>query len=336
MKACIWSILIILSVWASGFNDTLESWAGNGSVPTTTGLDLDTVRFQVISPPELEDHLYNRALNHFAKAGISWNSPRSSTKKKAVLQLMLKPDPMAKVCPGKFLYEPMLVLRDKVIVSRNGGKDIENQTWSSQAPPHIIPARTSKEFDSDLDEFIQKFIVNYQLGQAAYSEFAPDPQVPLSGHVKDMALSTKIPEEHETNAHEGLERLNLSKVKFSGWAGRYTNQIDSRARKQLERANLQFISNPDSHTSRTLRLSLSSWPAREECPNKVLYEASLVLTERAQIKRNPKLYVWSDTWSRRKLTVLDAVSLEQLKADQEDLIADFILSYRTANPDKTP
>ncbi len=330
MKQMVLSIAVFLAVWVGGFRHDYMSWAGNGHTPTTTGLDLETVSLQIISPPDLEDHLYHRALNHFAKAGISWNPSKSAQKNKAVLQVTLKPEPLGEVCPGKFLYDHGMELRDKVIPgSRNGRRVIDNSTWSSQGAPHILPKMTREEFEADLDEFMEKFIGNYLLGLHAYTEYFPDPQeVPLE---EDQAMGEAHPsDEHEPSAHESLVGLNLSKVRFGAWAGKYSGQIGRRATQQLEQAGLHFWSTPDSHTSRHLSLDLDSQPTGE-CPNKVLYTATLLLTEQALIARNPKIYAWVETWRQRKVAIVESVSLEQLKADQKELIADFISSYRIAN-----
>lgn len=332
MNSKVWLMGIFLAVWVGGFSHDFEGWAGNGSIPTTTGLDLQTVSLRIISPPEFEAHLYHRALTHFAKAGISWDPSRSSTGKKAVLRVTLKPEPLGEVCPGKFLYDPGMELRDKVILgNRNGRRVIDNSTWSSQGSPHIVPKMTREEFEAELDKFMEKFIGNYQLGRHAYTEYFPDPQeVPLE---QDQAIGKAHPsDKHEPSAHESLVGLNLSKVKLWAWAGKYSGQIGHRATKQLEQAGLHFLSTPDSHTSRHLRLRLASRPT-EECLNKVLYTATLLLTEKALIARNQKIYAWVETWRQRKVAIVESVSLEQLKADQEALIADFISSYQSANPD---
>ena len=142
-----------------------------------------------------------------------------------------------------------------------------------------------------------------------------------------MPSSERLISIHSPN----LQGLKLDQVKFFTWAGKYTSQIDSLAKRLTQEEGLLLVSNLSGSINKQLNLKLSTWPAQTVCPHVLIYEAKLQLSEQVQIKRNG-LSIRTDTWSQRKVSIVEAVDMEKLQADARALMADFIADYKVVNP----
>jgi hypothetical protein len=81
----------------------------------------------------------------------------------------------------------------------------------------------------------------------------------------------------------------------------------------------------------TLTLSLNPSPIGPACPGQVLYAPALTLTEPVTIPRNGALLYDSSWTMRAEPQVRKPVEIEQLEADLDGFIRQFIADYRTAN-----
>ncbi|MGH7259678.1 MAG: hypothetical protein ACREI9_03220 [Nitrospiraceae bacterium] len=309
------------------------------SIPTTEKLDLRKVSFEVDAQPEFKDRLYSLSLKQFKEAGLSPLEPERTGEKSAVLRLMLKPESLHELCPGKVLYEPSLALTEDVIVERTA-EAIKDSTWSSKQAPHVRAPLTIKEIEEDSGEFISRFIVNYKMGNPAVSpqkdrrqkDRLMEKAAPSRSSGENISHEKVVPgsmEASPTNA--SLRGLKLETVNFLLSAGASYAPLYARAVASASKEGLRLAFRPNANTPQTLTLRLASRPLDEMCPGKVLYEASVELVEQVKIKRNPHIYIWTDTWSKDKTQITDHVSDRQLEADLDELLGQFITTFKSDN-----
>lgn len=108
-------------------------------IPTTVGLDLNTVYLEVASPPELKDRLVVHARDLFTQYEFPPLAANPLAHHRSTLQLHLMAEPIGALCPDALLYEPMITLTSVVLVERKPRPiQVKALTWSSEAPAHTI------------------------------------------------------------------------------------------------------------------------------------------------------------------------------------------------------
>lgn len=309
-----------------------QYWIVSGTfaqtVPTTAGLDFDQVNFVVVAQPEHRERLYSRALRQLRESGIYKEGSGHGTKKSATLTLTLKPE--QDTCPGKVLYAPSLMLREEVIVERNG-VSMQDVTWSSKRAPYPVLPPSIQEIEAELDGLIAGFIVNYKMGNPTVSSQkelgeAGEPKngskKPAPGVNSSSTLMSGL------SSDASLRGLSLENVNFVLWAGASTKALNARVIKRAAKAGLKLVAKSNAKTPATLTLRLDHRSLDEVCPGKFLYEASFELVEQVKIKRNPATFIWSTTWSKHKTYITDQVSLKQLETDADEFVDQFAASYK--------
>jgi hypothetical protein len=80
----------------------------------------------------------------------------------------------------------------------------------------------------------------------------------------------------------------------------------------------------------TLELTLDPIPLDQVCPGKVMYVKKLELWETVHPERNPRITARSVTWSEAPTSpdVTNRLTIEQLKADADGYLANFIATYK--------
>jgi len=297
-----------------------------GGIPTTERLDLRQVSFLVTAQPEFQDRLYTRAIKQLREANISWPESDPATEKSATLKLMLKPEPLEALCPGKVLYAPSFMLIEEVIVERTA-EVIKDSTWSSTKAIHVREPLTSEEIENDLDGFISRFIDNFRMGNPTVS---PGTKRLQKNRSSEKAAPTRSMGGDVSSGirNVSLKGLKLEAVNFLLSAGASYKPLYSRAMELASKEGIKLAFRPNAKTPATLTLTLDSRPLDEVCPGKVLYEASLELVEEVKIRRNSSVYLWTTTWSRRNVQVTEPVSTNKLEADMNGLLGQFIASYK--------
>ena len=132
--------------------------------------------------------------------------------------------------------------------------------------------------------------------------------------------------------------LDFNKVSF--WVDtqpEYTEKLMSFGIKKLTEAGLYtkpYDSVPHSERLAALILTLNPISIGEKSPGKVLYIQKLELWEDVSPVRNTKLTVQSVTWSYGLPIpiIKDRVTINELEADADRLLSEFIRSYRMGNP----
>jgi len=308
------------------------------SVPTTEKLDLRAVSFVVDAQPELRDRLYSLALKQFKKAGLSMLQSEQTEGKTAILKLTLKPESLHGICSESVLYEPSLVLTEEVIVDRTE-QVLKDSTWSSKQALHVRPPITIDEIEKDLEGFIGRFIVNYKMGNPAASlqmeshrksELRKKTLSPQSLDEK-LSYEQSNPSMEEAPPKARLKGLELERVSFVLWAGASSDSLYTRAVAQASKKGLKLAFRPNETTPQFLQLNFDIRPLDKACQGKFLYEASLALVEQVRIKRNPDIYVWTSTWSQYKRTITNQVSNRQLEMDVDELLGQFVDTYKSDN-----
>ena len=303
------------------------------SIPTTEKLDLGKVSFEIDAQPEFKDQLHLLALKQLKDAGLFLLEPERAREKSAVLKLMLKPESLHERCPGKVLYEPSLTLNEDVIVPRTG-ETIKDSTWSSRQAPQVRKAPTLEELEKDLEGFVSRFIVNYKMGNrtAFVQKKSSESGVPSRPSEENILLEGERHQPTElSSARASLKGLNAEAVNFVLWAGVDSKVLNSRAVALASKNGLKLAFRLKADPLQTLTLKLDPESLDEACPGKVFYEASLELVEQVKIKRNPNVYIWTSTWSKRKVQIADRVSKSQLEADIDDFLGQFLASYKSDN-----
>ncbi|MDR4481735.1 MAG: hypothetical protein R3B95_00465 [Nitrospirales bacterium] len=310
-------------------------------------MDLNTVYLEVVSPPELKDRLMVQARDLFTQYEFSPLAAKTLAHHRSTLQLHLMAEPIGALCPDALLYEPMITLTSAVLVERKPRPiQVQALTWSSEAPAHTIEKNNALQvIEADGKEFIEKFIGYNRLSRAAYPEYYTNPlTVPLAGENEPSSSGPRVPTdqasleglqlahlEFTVSGRGPLEAFNMDRVKYAAWTEPYKRQFKSFAQSQNQDAGLSLSQSHSGTINKRLLLSLEMWPAQTACPHLRIYEASMRLSEPVQIKRNGLSFT-TDTWIRRKVSVVKAVDIKQMSADADDLMADFFSDHKNANP----
>jgi hypothetical protein len=135
------------------------------------------------------------------------------------------------------------------------------------------------------------------------------------------------------------EELDLSRVRLVVVAS--TELKEALHHRTLALFKSAGLSLPDSDSSQaprlaTLTLALNPQPLTDICPGKVLYAPSLALTEPVTIQRTNAV-IQDSTWLFESTKqVREPVTVEQVEADLDGLINQFIADYKAANPLNRP
>lgn len=302
--------------------------ASSAYVQTTQGLNLNRVQFVISTPPEFTSRLFERATTIFAKAGLPLRDSDSQDKPSiATLTLSLNPQPLSDTCPGQVLYVPSLKLTEPVMIPRNS-VIMNDVTWLAHTGAQVREPVTVAELERDLNAFIHQFIADYRTANTGVRSSSPV-GVPMDSQADNTPSSSASIVQNDTNTNAGLKELRIDQLQISISAGQYSKPLTTRALQQFSNAG-QSLSPGHGRNSRiTLGVELFQQPLEDRCPGKVLYESGLYLVEEVQIKRNPRVSIWSDTWLREATQVVAPRSPEQLESDQDVLLRQFIDSLKT-------
>ncbi|GJL70727.1 MAG: hypothetical protein NPIRA06_33620 [Nitrospirales bacterium] len=337
----------LIMLLCCGLGGLVHPQEGEASdIPTTVGLDLDTVYLEVVSPPALKDRLVVQARDLFTQYELPPLAAKPLAHHRLTLKLHLMAEPIGALCPDALLYEPMITLTSEVLVERKSRPiQIQALTWSSEAPAHTIEKGSVRQvIEEDGKEFIEKFIGYNRFSRAAYPEYyANSPTIPLAGENEPSSLSPRVPMEQAIleglqldhlefifQVWNPIEAFNMDRVKYAAWTEQYKRQFKSYAQSQNPDTGLSLSQSHSGTINKQLLLSLQIWPAQTACPHLRIYEASMRLSEPVQIKRNGLSFT-TDTWIRRKVSVVKEVDSKQLSAEADSLMAEFFTDYTAAN-----
>jgi hypothetical protein len=299
--------------------------ASTAYMATTQQLDLNHVQFVIVTSPELRVRLYEKAMAHFTRAGLPL--PAADQSRIATLTLMLDPRPLDDACSGKVLYTPSLTLVEPVIIPRNSVV-LNDITWIHEGKTQIRAPVELSQFEMDLDALILQFIADYYAGNPWRS--APGmPLSPETTHVDRDKTSPLVPEAKMLRIDQGLKDLHIESLQLSVTAGRSPKLLKTRAIEQLIKAGLSLSTDRRGSGAVTLGIELIEQSIDGQCPGRVLYEQGVFLVEEVQIARNPRVFIWSDTWLREAVQIVSPVPLQQLEADQTALIREFIRAIQS-------
>lgn len=296
--------------------------ATSAYVQTTDGLDINHVRFTIAAPPDFTVQLFQRATALFAKAGLPLpQSDHPNVPFIATLTLTLMSQPVGPICPGQVLYAPSLALTEPVIIPRNS-VIINDVTWLAHTGTQVRKPVTILDLERDLDDFIGQFISDYRAANAR-----------TRSSISDDTLSSSIPDDAPNQSFTteligaltdaALKELHIDQLQLSVLAGRFTQPLVTRALQQFGAAGFSVLPGHSHNSQPTLGLELVQQPLQDRCPGKVLYESGLYLVEPVQLKRNPQVSIWSDTWLRETTHLVSPRSLKQLESDQDALLQQF-------------
>lgn len=133
--------------------------------------------------------------------------------------------------------------------------------------------------------------------------------------------------------------LDFEKVQlFIDSRPEFTDRFYARAISQLTKAGLLKgdRSKKALEKSATLMLTLDPRPLDGACPSKVMYVKKLELWEKVYPARNEGISMPAVTWSYGLdiPVITDNVSLDQLEADLDRFLFEFIRAYKMGNPGK--
>jgi len=302
--------------------------ATSAYVQTTEGLDLNQLRFAISAPPEFISRLSERATTLFTKAGLP--PPDSDAQDRqfiATLTLTLNPQSLSDTCQGHILYAPSLRLTEPVMIPRNS-VILNDVTWLAHTGAQVREPVTVSELERDLDAFIDQFIADYRAANAGVHPSTPDgtPMISRSDSAPSVSVTT---EQKDTHSDAGLKKLHIEQLRLSVSAGQHSRPLTTRALQQFSDAGHSFSPGHGRNSPLTLGVELIQQPLEDRCPGKVLYESGLYLVEEVQLKRNPLVLIWSDTWLRETTQVVVPRSPEQLESDQDALLRQFIDALKT-------
>jgi hypothetical protein len=302
--------------------------ASSAYVETTQGLNLNRVQLVILVPPEFTSRLSERATTLFADAGLPLPDSNGPDRQFiATLTLSLNPQPLSDTCPGQVLYVPSLKLTEPVMIPRNS-VIMHDVTWLAHTGAQVREPVTVAELERDLDAFIHQFIADYRAANAGFRPSNPDgvPKNSQAGNTASISVATV---QNDTRSDAGLKELRIDQLQLSVSAGRYSKPLTTRALQQFINAGQSLSPGHGRNSRLTLGVELIQQPLEDQCPGKVLYESGLYLVEEVQIKRNPLVSIWSDTWLREATQVVAPRSPEQLESDQDALLRQFIDSLKT-------
>lgn len=337
----------LIMLLCCGLGGLVHPQQGKASdIPTTVGLDLNTVYLEVISPPELKDRLVVQARDLFTQYEFPPLAAKLLAHHRSTLQLHLMAEPIGALCPDALLYEPVITLTSVVLVERKSRFiQVQALTWSSEAPAHTIEKSNALEvIEANGKEFIEKFIGYNRLSRAAYPEYYTNPPTgPVAGENEPSSPGPRVPIDQASleelqldhlkftvGGRGPLEAFNMDRVKYAAWTEQYKRQFMSFAESQNPDAGLSLSQSHSGTINKRLLLSFEMWPAQTACPHLRIYEASMRLSEPVQIKRN-ELSFTTDTWITRKVSVVKAVDIKQMSADADEFMAEFFTDYTATN-----
>jgi hypothetical protein len=201
-------------------------------------------------------------------------------------------------------------------------------TWLAHTGAQVREPITVSELERDLDAFIHQFIEDYRAANAGVRPSTPEgmPNNSQADNTPSISVGTEQP---ATNPDAGLKELRIDQLRISVSAGRFSKPLTTRALQQFSDAGRMHMSGPGHNNQVALGVELIQQPLEDRCPGKVLYESGLYLVEEVQIKRNPLVSIWSDTWLREATQVVVPRSQEQLESDQDALLQQFFDSLKT-------
>lgn len=209
----LYRVFLIALLWC-GLGGLVHPPQGKaGDIPTTVGLDLDTMYLDVVSPPELKDRLVVQARDLFTQYEFSPLAGKPLGHHRSTLQLHLMAEPIGALCPDALFYEPMITLTSAVLLERKPRPiQVQALTWSMEAPAHTIEKSNAlKVIEADGKEFIEKFIGYNRLSRAAYPDYyTKPPTVPLAGENESSSPNLPVPTEQAI-----LEGLELDQLEFT-------------------------------------------------------------------------------------------------------------------------
>jgi len=296
-------------------------------VATTQDLDLDQVQFVVVASPALRARLYDRAMALFGKVDLplphAGNSHGPAT---ATLTLTLDPHPLDTSCPGKVLYRPSLLLVEPVIIPRNSVV-MNDTTWLLDTPAQVRDPVEISKLETDLDRLIQQFITDYKAENPRWQSrgASPHPKGPRADHEPTNQIRSDV---NDAQSNASLELLDVDRLQVHVSAGRFRHPLTNRATQHLRKAGLSAPLDGKGNGAVTLGVELTQQSLEDQCPGNVLYESGLYLVEEVRIKRNPRVFIWSDTWLRETMQIVAPVPLRQLESDQDALLNQFIRSFQ--------
>jgi len=323
---CRWPCLLLLVLMVLPAANGMA--ATTPYVATTQNLDLSQVQFVVVTLPEVSARLYDRAMTFFTNAGLPLPSiSELHAPATATLTLKLNPHPIAGSCPGKILYRPSLSLVEPVIIQRNSVV-MNDTTWLLETGTLVREPVEISKLETDLDRLVQQFITDYKVGNPGWQlqGTRPNPERPRADHEPTNPI---LLEANDAQANASLRNLNVDTLQVHVSAGRFRHPLTTRVIHQLTEAGLSVPLDGRGNGAVTLGIELIQNSIEDQCPGNVLYESGLYLVEKVQIKRNPQVSIWSDTWLRETIQIVPPVPLQQLESDQDALLKQFIRSFQT-------
>ncbi|HEY6084670.1 MAG TPA: hypothetical protein VIU63_04705 [Nitrospira sp.] len=289
-------------------------------IPTTKDLDPAHVQLVVHTDSRFLKQFSTLAIQDLKKAGIDVTySDTDSVEEPAKLLLTLKQDALNDNCPGNVSYTATLALIEDVIIERSG-EVIKDSTWLSTQAPSVRRLVTVQDMERDLHEMIARFIINFKLGNPENSPPGIDRKIIETDKKKSVKAQSRVT----------LRNLNLEQVNFFLWAGASTRELHNHVLKAAATEGIKLRS-VSIGNSPELSLRLDYEKLDKLCPGKGIYSAKLELAELVRIQRPPSVAYWTTTWSREHARVSDPPSKEQFQRDSDDLLDEFIASYKSDN-----
>lgn len=132
-------------------------------------LDFAKVALRVMTQPQFEKAVHERALARLSKVGLKPVDPSYHGPVEAVLVLTINPIPLEGVCAGKILYDTKLELEDDVSIKRDPYFVLPRVTWSyAPGHPDVVEKVSLESLLSDVDRYITQFIVAYGYGDKLF------------------------------------------------------------------------------------------------------------------------------------------------------------------------
>lgn len=143
--------------------EIVETSPKNGEIPITRKLDFSRVGFSVVTEPEFDKRLTDRAIARLKKRGLVPAGPDADITSSLIITLQVKS--MDSICPGKVMYFNGLELWEEVIITRNPQLRTEAPVWTvGPGFPAIRDVLTIDQLEKDVDWYIDRFIVHYKAG----------------------------------------------------------------------------------------------------------------------------------------------------------------------------
>lgn len=303
-------------------------WTASASAaPPLEGLDLRTTTMVVVGPEPHVAILRDRAQALFAAAGLpALPAEPTEGRAKATLTLALDAQPLGGVCPNHVLYRPALSLTEPVVIARNGVA-MSDISWELHAGRQVRASVSPDDLLADLERFLGQFIADFLVANRNIPKTGAG-QSGLDRSTDDSRLSPPLHVSPQDTVQGGVVGLWTERLVVQALAGEHSRSLENRAIRQLTTAGLSASVPSGAAAPLTLSIELVQQSLYDRCPGLVLYEAGLFLVEEVQIRRNPRVVIWSDTWTREQARVVPPATRAQLEADQDALLEQFIRSVR--------